>query len=269
MEQNAPIGIFDSGIGGLTVVKEMQRLLPSEHIIYVGDTKRAPYGSRDPVEIIAFMHQILRFFKRQKVKMAVIACNTMTAYGYQEAKEHYDFAIIGMNSGVREAIAVSPHKKIGVIATEGTVRNTMHKQFAEKIDPAVAVYAKACPDFVPLIENGCIAGEKIEQAAARYLDFFQGTEINALILGCTHYPLIGKVIQKNMGSQVNLINPARATAKDAVNELKKVQGLNKDNQKGTLRMCFSADIEKARRMVSSLLSMDQVEFNLIQLVDES
>lgn len=269
MDHNAPIGIFDSGIGGLTVVKEVQRLLPSEHIIYVGDTKRAPYGSRDPVEIVKFMHQILRFFAQQKVKMAVIACNTMTAYGYQEAKKCYDFVVIGMNSGVREAIAVSPHQKIGVIATEGTIRNAMHKQFAKGIDPAVAVYAKACPDFVPLVENGCIVGEKIEQAAARYLGFFQGTEIDALILGCTHYPLIGKVIQKNMDSQVELINPARATAKDAVNALKEAQGLNKEGQMGTLQMYFSADLEKARRLVSSLLSLDQAKFSLIQLADEA
>lgn len=265
MNQNAPIGIFDSGVGGLTVVKEIHRLLPEEDIIYVGDTARVPYGSREPEEITKFMHQILSFFQRKKVKMAVIACNTMTTYGYLEAKEKYPFLITPMNSGVKEAIVGSCHKKVGVIATQGTVKNQMHSKAAQRIDIATEVYAKACPDFVPLIENGTIAGREIEDAAAKYLKFFRGVAIDSLILGCTHYPLIKDIIQKNIEPQVRIVNPAKATANDAFAVLKEMKLLKDSKTAGRLQMCFSADLDKARKMTKLVLNTNKAEFKLINL----
>lgn len=267
MNANAPIGIFDSGIGGLTVVREVKRLLPNENIIYVGDTARVPYGSRDPVEILKFMHQILHFFAKQKVKMAVFACNTMTTYGFQEAKESYPYLVTAMNSGVREAINGSHNKKIGVIATKGTVNNQMHSKAAEELDKLVKVYAKACPDFVPLIEGGTIAGREIELLAKKYLMFFSEIEIDSLILGCTHYPLIDRVIQNVIGNQVKLVNPANATAKDAIALLRKANQLNTNQEAGSLKMCFSADLDKARKMTNLVLSTNKAEFKLINLED--
>jgi glutamate racemase len=262
VDSNAPIGIFDSGVGGLTVVKELCRLLPEENFIYVGDTARVPYGSREPKEIIRFMRQILNFFQRQNVKMAVVACNTMTTYGYPVTKDMYPFPIVPMNSAVGEASLAAPHKKIGVIATQATVKNAMHSRAAEQIDASLEIYAKACPDFVPLIENGHIAGAKIEAAAKNYLKFFKGIEIDALILGCTHYPIIKDVLQKYVGKNVSLINPARATALDAVRVLneKNMLGAKKGAR---LKICFSDDLDKARKMVKLVLNSGRAEYKLI------
>ncbi len=267
MNASAPIGIFDSGIGGLTVVREVRRLLPNENIIYVGDTARVPYGSRDPVEILKFMHQILHFFAKQKVKMAVFACNTMTTYGFHEAKENYPYLVTAMNSGVPEAIKGSHNKKIGVIATKGTVNNQMHSKAAAQFDQMVKVYAKACPDFVPLIESGRIAGREMELLAKKYLMFFSEIDIDSLILGCTHYPLIDRVIQNVIGSHVKLINPASATANDAIASLKRVSQLNINQHAGSLKMCFSANLDQARKMTNLVLSTNKAEFKLINLED--
>lgn len=265
MGNEAPIGVFDSGIGGLTVVKELRQLLPGENIIYVGDTARVPYGSRDPQEIIRFMHQILRFFAQQKVKMAVFACNTMTAYGYELAKGMYPFRLIPMNSAVPAAIAAGGSSRIGVIATEATVRNEMHRKSAAAIDPGVEICAKACPAFVPLIESGQIAGPEIEAAVRQYAGFFAGKGIGSLILGCTHYPLIAAILRKYLEENVQLVNPAEATALAAAEELKKARLLNENRGRGSLTMCFSADLGKARKMAELVLDKDTAEFKGIDL----
>ncbi|MFA6848891.1 MAG: glutamate racemase [Selenomonadaceae bacterium] len=266
MDSCAPIGIFDSGIGGLTVVKELRQMLPNEDLIYMGDTARVPYGSRDPQEIVQFMHQNMHFFMAQKVKMVVIACNTTTTNGYAIAKEMYSVPIIPMNSAICEAIeAGGGNKRIGVIATEATVHNEMHRRSAEEIDAAVEIYAKACPDFVPLIEGGQIAGPEIEAAAQKYMGFFKGIGIGSLILGCTHYPLIADILRKHLSTGIHLVNPARATVLDAVTQLKKEQLLHQGKNKGGLKMCFSADIEKARKMVKLVLNVNTAEFKCVDL----
>lgn len=263
MDCNAPIGIFDSGVGGLTVAKEVRQLLPDENIIYVGDTARVPYGSRESEEIIIFMNQILRFFQRQGVKMAIVACNTMTTYGYGQAAGAYPFPIVPMNSAVKEAVRLSPHKRIGVIATKATVSNQMHYKAASELDADIAVYAKACPEFVPLIESGIISGSKIETAVQKYMKFFKGADIEALILACTHYPIINDIIQRYIGADVKLVNPARATVDDAVNLLKVRHILNNSLHGGNLKVCFSDDLAKARKMVKLVLNTNKAEYRLV------
>lgn len=267
INKNAPIGIFDSGIGGLTVAKEVRALLPHEDIIYVGDTARVPYGSRDTEEVKCFMHQTLRFFATQKVKMVVFACNTMTACGFLEAVTMYPFMLVPMNSAVKDAIEVSPTKKIGVIATQGTIMNGMHSRAAEQIDAEVEIHAMACPSLVPLIEDGKIRGNALEKVTAEYMNEFRDSGIDSLILGCTHYPLICDILQKYIGADVHLINPARSTALDAMHLLKNKQMLTSKEAMGNLTMCFSADIEKAKQMTHLILNTDKAEFNLINLAD--
>ncbi len=262
MNDKAAIGVFDSGVGGLTVLREARRALPNENFIYVGDAARAPYGSRRPEEIVAFMGQILRFFARRNVKLAIFACNTMTAYGYERAKDAYPFPLVPMDSAVQEALASSPHKKIGVIATQATVRNQMHSRAAHRIDPAADVYARACPAFVPLIEEGVIAGARIEEAARESMQFFQGTDIEALILGCTHYPLIWDVIQKCVGERVKLIDPARPTAAGAAALLRQ-RGLLHTGRGGGLEICFSKDLARARAMVKLVLNPREAKFKQV------
>lgn len=265
MEQNAPIGILDSGIGGLSVLKEIRRVLPKEHIIYVGDTARMPYGARNPKDIIAFMHQALRFFEGQGVKMAVIACNTMTTFGYVAVKLHYPFLFAAMNSGVLDAAAASRSKKIGVIATVGTVENRMHLRSVEELGLPVELHAKACPDFAPLIESGVISGKVIESAARCYLEDFKDNGVDALILGCTHYPLISGVIERYLGSGVTLINPACATARDMIEILRSAVLLRKGDGRGAMRLYFSAGLETARQMTDRVLGGDRAEFETIDL----
>lgn len=263
--REAPIGVFDSGIGGLTVVRELRQLLPHENFVYMGDTARVPYGSRPAEEVVEFMHQNLRFFAKQGVKMAVIACNTMTACGYAEAVRTYPFLIVPMNSAVCEAIEVSPRKRIGVIATESTVQRQMHAKAAECIDASAKVYAQACPDFVPLIESGKFLGKEIEKAAERYMAFFKTHTVDSLILGCTHYPLISKVVQKYVGRQVVLINPAKATAEEAMRLLQENELLSMQRSRQFLKLHFSAGMEKARKMTELVLDLDRVEFNCTDL----
>lgn len=265
MNDNAPIGLFDSGIGGLTVVKEMQKLLPNENIIYVGDTKRAPYGPRSPVQIVEFMHEILRFFLKEKVKMAVFACNTMTAYGYEEAKKQYPFLVTAMNTGVKQAIDNSTNKKIGIIATQGAIASGMHENAALSMDSTAKVYTKACPEFVPLIEQGKISGNEIKSAAYNYLQPLKESNIQSLILGCTHYPIISNVIREIVGSDVYLVNPAEATALDAKLMLEEHQLIRKNYGQSTTKIYFSAQLEQSKNMSEMILNNKKALYELIEL----
>ena len=153
MDSNSPIGVFDSGLGGLTVLKELRRLLPHENFIFVGDSARAPYGSRTPEEIISFLQQFMDYFQSRGVKMAVCACNTMTSYGYPVIKDKTSFALVPMNPAIIPAVKASANKHIGVIATEATIKKGMHKQAASNLDPQIKVFGVGCPKFVPLIET--------------------------------------------------------------------------------------------------------------------
>lgn len=266
MNKSAPIGVFDSGIGGLTVVKELREIMPKEDIIYFGDTARTPYGSRSPAQIIEFMHQILRFFAAQHVKMAVVACNTMTALGLDIAKKKYPFLVVGVNTGIRSALKVSHTKNIGVIATQATIASGKHGKVAKTIDPEATVYPQACPKFVPLIEGEKLIGPDIQEAAVEYLISLKEVRVDALILGCTHYPFINGLITDILGSEVALINPARETAEDARNLLVKHQ-LLADEGAGTTRFCFSADIDRAKRLAQHLFEQQLPDFELVNLQD--
>lgn len=265
MNENAPIGLFDSGIGGLTVVKEIQKLLPNENIIYVGDNKRAPYGPRSPIQIVEFMHEILRFFVKKKVKMAVFACNTMTAYGYEEAKRQYPFLVTAMNTGVKQALDNSSNKKIGVIATQGAIASGMHEKAALAMDVKAKVYAKACHEFVPLIEQGKVTGNEITSVAHKYLQPLKDSNIQSLILGCTHYPIISEVIQEILGADIKLINPAEATAADAVMMLDEQQLRRTDFAESITEIYFSAHLEQSKKMAEIILNNKKAVYELVEL----
>lgn len=260
------VGVFDSGIGGLTVVKELRSLLPQENIIYFGDTARTPYGSRSPAEILGFMQQILRFFSAQQVKLAVVACNTMTALGMDIARKRCSFPLVGVNLGIRSALAVSKKKCIGVIATQATVACGKHGKAAHDFAPEATVYPQACPKFVPLIEQEQLTGDAIEAAAREYLVPLQEAHVDTLILGCTHYPFIRHVIERMMDVHTVIIDPARDTAVDASNLLRKQQLLN-NQQSGTVRFCVSADTARARRMAGHLFAEQLPEFEIVNLQD--
>ena len=264
MSNNAPIGVFDSGIGGLTVVKELIELMPGEEYIYFGDTARMPYGPRPAEEILGFMHEILSFFAEKKVKMAVVACNTMTALGIEIARQQYPFPLVGVNSGVELALGLSPKKHIGVIATQATIASGKHADVARSKDEEAIVYSQACPKLVPLIESEQIAGSQIENAVAEYLLPMKQDGVEAVILGCTHYPFVSSVIEKIVGRDMVLINPARETAMDAYKILHEQDSLAA-RQQGKVRLCFSADVQQAKKMAGYMLDTSHVDFELVNL----
>jgi glutamate racemase len=265
MADNAPIGIFDSGIGGLTVVKEVRRLLPHEHIIYFGDTARTPYGSRSPVQIVEFMHQILSFFESQKVKMAIFACNTMTALGFEEARRRYPFLLTAMNTGVEQALKVSRNKQIGVIATQATIASGSHGKVIKDMRPDAAIYPQACPKLVPLIENEIIEGAKVDEAVLEYLEPMKSGHMDTLILGCTHYPFIDQAIRHVVGPEVQIVDPAQDTALTAYELLVRSGKLADAQQSGHVKLCFSAGVERAKRMASLVMDIANVEFEQVDL----
>ena len=229
--KNNPIGVFDSGIGGLTVLKEIMEVLPNEDIIYFGDTARVPYGPRSKETVTKYTFQCIEFLLSKNIKAIVIACNTATARSLKYAQEKYDIPIIGViEAGARTAATVTQNRKIGVIGTEGTINSKAYEKEIEKLDKNIEIVGKACPLFVPLAEENWCETDIAELTAKKYLEEIKDCNIDSLVLGCTHYPLLINTIAKVMGSEIKLVNPARETAKDLKNVLLQNELLRDSNQ---------------------------------------
>ena len=213
IDASSPVGVFDSGVGGLTVVREIMRQIPNEKIIYFGDTARVPYGSKSKDTVTRFSRQIVNFLQTHNVKTIVVACNTASAYALEELEKEIDIPIIGVvKPGARVASEVTRNGKIGVIATTATISSHIYNQYIEEINPEVTIYEKACPLFVPLVEEGLWVDPVTDEIARRYLTEMIDLDIDTLILGCTHYPLIRSTLGRVMGENVTLVNPAYETA---------------------------------------------------------
>jgi glutamate racemase len=207
------IGIFDSGIGGLTVVRALRAVLPDENLIYLGDTGRYPYGTKSADVVTRYSFENTEFLVDKGVKMLVIACNTSTAVALAALQARYDLPVIGViEPGVEGAIRATRNRKIGVIATEGTIRNGEYTRALRRSRPDLEIYTRACPLFVPLAEEGWTDGDVAELAARAYLGTLAQSGIDTLILGCTHYPLLRGVIRKTVGRGVRLIDSGVVTA---------------------------------------------------------
>ncbi len=212
-DKNAPIGVFDSGVGGLTVAREIMRQMPNEKIIYFGDTARVPYGSKSQETITRYSEQIVRFLRTFQVKTIVVACNTASAYAMDTLEKHIDIPIIGViRPGARVAVEVTRNGRIGVIATEATIASQMYTKYIKELNKDVTIYGKACPLFVPLVEEGLLQDPVTDEIARRYLTELIDIDIDTLILGCTHYPLIRSTLGRIVGEKVRLVNPAYETA---------------------------------------------------------
>ncbi len=213
MDRNAPIGVFDSGIGGLTVAREIMRQMPEERIVYFGDTARVPYGTKSQDTVLRYSRQIIRFLKSCHVKAIVIACNTASACALDTVKRELDLPILGViNAGARVAAEATRNGKVGVIGTEATIRSGVYTQEICRIRPEVEVIGKACPLFVPLVEEGLFHDSVTDEIASRYLSCLKGKYIDTLVMGCTHYPLLRSTLMRIMGEEVTLVNPAYETA---------------------------------------------------------
>lgn len=217
MKKDQYIGIFDSGIGGLTVLEEIISILPNENIIYLGDTARVPYGTRSRATIARYFTEAMDFFSRFGIKVLVAACNTVSANALDELKDDLDFPAIGViHAPSRAAVSVTKNKRIGVIGTEATVNSGAYKRAIKQIDADIEVYSKACPLLVPLVEEGWLEGSITQGIVDTYLSELVNEQVDTLILGCTHYPLLKKCISKCMGSEVILVD----SGAPVVNELK-------------------------------------------------
>ncbi len=210
--ENRGIGVFDSGLGGLTVVKELRKLLPNENIMYFGDTARVPYGSKSERVVIKYSKEITRFLKTKDIKILIIACNTASAMALEAVKEEIDVPVIGViKPGSRRAVNTTTSKKIGIIGTRGTILSNSYLKEIKNIDGDIIIKQKPCPLFVPLIEEGMIEDAVTLEIANRYLEEFR-KEVDTLVLGCTHYPMIKNIIRKAVGENVILIDSAEETA---------------------------------------------------------
>ena len=259
MKKTAPIGVFDSGVGGLTVAREIMRNLPKEDIVYFGDTARVPYGSKSKDNIIRYSRQIINFLQTKGVKAIVIACNTASALALDTVKDEFDIPIIGVvEPGAKAALQVTENKKIGVIGTEATVKSSMYEKIIQGIDSEVSVVAKACPLFVPLVEEGFKKHQVTDEIIDYYLADLRASDIDALILGCTHYPLLRSKIREYVGENITLVNPAYETAMDLKRILQEMDMENPDieGEHGSYSFYVSDAADKFKQFANSILPYD-------------
>ena len=260
IDREAPIGVFDSGVGGLTVAREIMRNLPSEKIVYFGDTARVPYGSKSKETIIRYSRQIIRFLQQQQVKAIVVACNTASAFALDAVRDEFDIPIIGViEPGAKVAAAQTRNKRVGIIGTVGTVGSGIHAEYLKHLDPEITVFGKACPLFVPLVEEGMWHDTITDQMAQRYLEGLKQQDIDTLIMGCTHYPLLRSTIQKTMGEHVNLVNPAYETAIELKNVLERESLANiceVDSPSSMYRFYVSDAADKFKAFANAILPFD-------------
>jgi glutamate racemase len=229
-EFDRPIGVFDSGIGGLTVAQEITRLLPNEQIVYFGDTARVPYGTKSREAVIRFSKDNMNVLLKYNVKIAVVACNTSTSWALQILRRKYALPIIGViEPGSRRAVETSKKFRIGVIATRSTVASGKYQETILRLQPRAKVVQKACPLFVQLVEEGWLDHRVTEEVAEEYLGSVRKFGVDTLILGCTHYPLLKPVLQKVMGRGVTLVDSAIETARE-VKGLLEAKGLVRQSQ---------------------------------------
>lgn len=255
--RHAPIGVFDSGVGGLTVVREIMRQIPNESICYFGDTARVPYGSKSKETVSRFSRQIVRFLRTHQVKTIVVACNTASAYALDELERETDIPMIGVvKPGAKVAANVTRNGKIGVIATEATIRSQIYTQYIKELSSSATIYGKACPLFVPLVEEGLWQDPVTDEIARRYLSELIDCGIDTMIMGCTHYPLIRSTLGRIIGEEVTLVNPAYETALELKTMLKKRGLLNEEPPKlGSNQYQFyvSDGAEKFKQFANSII----------------
>ena len=248
-----PIGIFDSGVGGLTVARSIKKYLKNEDIIYFGDTARVPYGNKSKSTIIRFSNEIMKFLIKHKVKMVVVACNTASSFSLPQLKNRYDLPIIGVISpGVKEAVLFTKNNRIGVIGTNSTISSGAYDRELEKVNKKSILFSTKCPLFVHLVENGFTKDKITYEVVKKYLTPFKKQKIDTLILGCTHYPLIKNVIQKVM-PKVKLIDSSYAVAKEVKRRLDSYELCNQKKSVGKMKCYVSDDVKDFKRTAGLFL----------------
>lgn len=227
------IGIFDSGVGGLTVLKEVMKALPQEDTIYLGDTARVPYGTKSPETVTRYSMEIAAFLVRRDIKLLIVACNTASAFSLEALKQNFSIPIVGViEPGARRAASTTKTGKVGVIGTEGTIRSSAYTKAIKRINPKIEVITRACPLFVPLAEEGWVHNEVAHRTAEIYLGGLKNEGIDTLVLGCTHYPILKETIAETMDDGVQLVDSAEETARTVAAILRSSCMIRPDREKG-------------------------------------
>ena len=262
---NSPIGIFDSGIGGLTVFRAVSRILPGEDIIYLGDTARVPYGTRSSETIARYSFECTDFLIKKGVKILVVACNTVSAISLAGIRARVSVPVIGViEPGARAALAATKNGRIGVIGTEATIRSSAYVKAIKALDERVDVFGLACPLFVPLAEEGWTDGEVARLVAERYLSSLREMEIDTIVLGCTHYPLLKKVIAEVMRG-VAIIDSAVETAKTLKIVLDEGPLFSTCGSAGRHKFFVTDSAEKFRAIGSRFLGEDMKDSEKVKI----
>ncbi|MCX5901764.1 MAG: glutamate racemase [Proteobacteria bacterium] len=264
-----PIGIFDSGVGGLTVVKEICKKLPHENIIYLGDTARVPYGTRSAQTVQKYAIANTDFLLKQDIKLLVIACNTASAVATETLRDKYGLPIIDVvGHGARAAVAASRTKRIGIIGTDGTILSGAYQKEIKRREPASTIFTQACPLFVPLAEAGWCAqdDEVVLLTARRYLEPLVKSGIDTLVLGCTHYPILKDAIQAVMGPGIRLIDSAEETACDVMQMLGRLHIMNDTAGSGTGTFYVTDIPHRFAETGSRFLGRDLSDVSVVDIV---
>lgn len=260
MEKEKPIGVFDSGIGGLTVVKRIASILPTENIVYFGDTARVPYGGKSNSTVIEYSLQDAKFLMSKNVKVIVVACNTASSVALDDLRKTFNVPVIGMiEPGAAFALQNTVTGRIGVIGTNTTVNNHAYYKAIHKLNPDVEVFEKACPLFVPLAEEGWIDHPATRLIAEEYLKELKELNIDTLVLGCTHYPILAKVIQEVMGDGVKLIDSGIAAASIVKNELERI-GFCTNSFSTAIQDFYVSDIPQKFKEIADIFMGKPLEF---------
>ncbi len=251
--KSKPIGVFDSGLGGLTVVFNLQKSFPEKEIVYFGDTARLPYGNKSPETIRDFARQNTKFLLSFQPEMVVVACHTVSALALKELKSEFPLPIIGVLSpAVKAALTETKNGRIGIIGTIATVKSNAYPAEIKKANPKARVYSLACPLFVPLVEEGLLSGPLTEMAIARYLEPLRRKRIDTLVLGCTHYPLLKTAIAGFMGPKIKLVDPSEEVLGEVAGRLKENRRRGAAG-KNNLKICLSDITPNFRRVAASFL----------------
>ena len=255
-EKKRPIGIFDSGLGGLTVFKAVRRLMPGESIIYFGDTARVPYGTKSKEAVISFSKEIAGFLSGRGIKFLVVACNTASSLALEEVRKIARVPVIGViEPGARAAVGATVNGRILVTGTTATVTSGAYRKVIKKLAPGAVVFEKACPLFVPLVEEGWCDKKVTELVAAEYLSPLRKKGFDTVILGCTHYPLLKKMIARALGGRIRIVDSAHATASEAMADLK-ARGLLNPARRGRESYIASDAPDKFKALALRLLNIN-------------
>lgn len=267
---NRSIGVFDSGIGGLTVVKELMEILPNENMVYFGDTARVPYGNRSEETIKRFSKECIEFLDKKDIKTLIIACNTVSAVAIDMLKEIFDMYILGVIvPGSKMASEITINKKIGVIGTNATILSGAYEKNIKNENNENTVYSKACPLFVPIVEDGLSNTNIAMETTKFYLEELITKDVDTIVMGCTHYPILENTIKNVVGKNINLVNPAKETAIEMKKYLEKNDLLNEEVDNSRKNIFYITDDEnKFRRNLLDFINVDNPNIKKINLKEK-